>query len=78
MRVIKLPKRYGIVDMVSYALTIAEEVIGEEPISFKQTMNNRVKIKWLDLMNEEIISLKKNNIWTLVKKPQNKRLVECK
>lgn len=69
MRVIKLPKRHGIADMVSYALKIAEEVIGEEPISFKQAMNSRVRIKWLDLMNEEIISLKKNNTWSLVKKP---------
>lgn len=29
-------------------------------------------------MKEEIILLKKNNIWILVKQPSNKRLVGCK
>ncbi|KAH9780178.1 hypothetical protein KPL71_007988 [Citrus sinensis] len=36
------------------------------------------KEKLLDAMNEEIISLKKNRTWILVKKPQDKRLVGCK
>ncbi|KAH9679839.1 hypothetical protein KPL71_026297 [Citrus sinensis] len=77
-RVIKLPKRYGIADMISYALAVAEEVIGEEPVSYKQAMGSKIKEKWLDAMNEEIISLKKNRTWNLVKKPQDKRLVGCK
>ena len=29
-RVIRTPKRFGIADLISYALTVAEEVIGEE------------------------------------------------
>ncbi|KAH9781363.1 Integrase catalytic domain-containing protein [Citrus sinensis] len=77
-RVIKPPKRYGIADMISYALAVAEEVIGEEPVSYKQAMGSKIREKWLDAMNEEIISLKKNRTWILVKKPQNKRLVGCK
>ena len=77
-RVIKLPKRYGIADMVSYALAVAEEVIGEEPTNYKQAMSSKDKKKWLSAMNEEIISLKKNNTWILVKKPQDKKLVGCK
>ncbi|KAH9648844.1 CCHC-type domain-containing protein [Citrus sinensis] len=36
MRFIKLSKRYGIADMISYAVAIAKEVIGEEPINYKQ------------------------------------------
>ena len=74
-RVIKLPKRYGIADIVSYTLAIAEEVIGEEPINYKQVMSSKDMKKWLGAMNEEIISLKKNNTWILVKKSQDKRLV---
>ncbi|KAH9743695.1 hypothetical protein KPL70_003390 [Citrus sinensis] len=57
---------------------LAEEVIGEEPVSYNQAMGSKVREKWLDAMNEEIISLKKNRTWILVKKPQNKRLVGCK
>ncbi|KAH9680700.1 hypothetical protein KPL71_026653 [Citrus sinensis] len=58
--------------------TIAEEVIGEEPTNYKQAMSSKDRKKWLGAMNEEIISLKKNNTWTLVKKPQDKKLVGCK
>ena len=64
--------------MVFYALAVAEEVIGEEPINYKQAMSSKDKEKWLGAMNEEIISLKKNNTWILVKKPQDKKLVGCK
>ncbi|KAH9745767.1 CCHC-type domain-containing protein [Citrus sinensis] len=77
-RVIKPPKRYGIVDMISYALAVAEEVIGEEPVSYKQAMGSKNREKWLAAMDEEIISLKKNRTWILVKKPQDIRLVGCK
>lgn len=28
-----MPQRYGITDLISYALVMAEEVIGEEPNS---------------------------------------------
>ncbi|KAH9654969.1 hypothetical protein KPL70_022170 [Citrus sinensis] len=78
MRVIKLPKKYGIADLISYALNVAEEVIGEEPNSYKQAMNSRDKTKWLSAMEEEISSLKKNNTWILVRKPEDRKLVGCK
>ena len=45
MRVVKLPKRYGIANLISYALMVADEVIGEEPESYKQAMNSRDKLK---------------------------------
>ena len=77
-RVIKMPKRFGIADLISYALNAAEEVIGEEPSSYKQAMNSRDKTKWLSAMEEEISSLKKNNTWILVRKPEDRKLVGCK
>ncbi|KAH9723371.1 retrovirus-related pol polyprotein from transposon TNT 1-94-like protein [Citrus sinensis] len=77
-RVIKMPKRFGIADLISYALNIVEEVIGEEPSSYKQAMNSRDKSKRLSAMEEEISSLKKNNTWTLVRKQGGRKLVGCK
>ena len=77
-RVIKMPKRFGIADLISYALNVAEEVIGEEPSSYKQAMNSRDKSKWLSAMEKEISSLKKNNTWILVRKPEGRKLVGCK
>ena len=34
-RVIRMPKRFDIADLISYELTVAEEVIGEEPGNYK-------------------------------------------
>lgn len=56
-----MPRKYGIVDLISYALTIADEVNGEEPMSYKETMSSDDKSKWVAAMQDEITSLKKNN-----------------
>lgn len=72
-----MSKRYGIVNIVSYALAITDEVNGEKPKNFKEALNNSDKSRWMAIM-KEITLLKKNNIWILVKQPSNKRLVGCK
>lgn len=38
MRTIKMPKKYGIADLISYALSIIGELSGEEPMSYKEAM----------------------------------------
>ena len=78
IRVVKLPKRYGIADLISYALMVANEVTGEEPESYNQVMNSKDKMKWLNVMKEEMTSLKENNTWVLVQRPAGRRLVGCK
>ena len=35
-RAIKMPKKYGIADLISYTLTVADEVNGGEPLSYKK------------------------------------------
>lgn len=42
-RVIKMSKRYGIVNIISYALAITDEVNGEKPKNFKEALNNSDK-----------------------------------
>ena len=58
-RVVKLPKRYGIAYLISYALMVVDEITGEEPETYKQAMNSRDKLKWLSAMKKEMASLKK-------------------
>lgn len=70
-RITKMTKKYGIADLISYALIITGEVSSE-------AMCKSDKSKWLATMEEEITSLKKNNTWILVKRPLNKRLMGCK
>lgn len=78
IRVKMVPRRYGIVDLISYALAAADKVNREEPVKYKEAMSSKDKCKWLAAMKEEITSLKKNNTWILVKRPPNKKLIACK
>lgn len=77
-RTIRMPEKNGIVNLISYALRVGEELSGEEPMSYKEAMCRSDKAKWLAVMEEELASLRKNNTWILVEKPLNKRLVGCK
>ena len=77
-RTIKMPERYGIVDPISYVLVVAESVTSEKPANFKQAMRSKDKTRWVVVMKEEMASLKKNNTWTLVKKPVDQKLIGCK
>lgn len=40
-RVIKMPKKYGIADLISYALMVAEDVNRAEPTSFQEAMSSK-------------------------------------
>lgn len=59
-----MPKRYGISNLISYALVIVDEVGCEELESYRLAMNNSDKSIWITRMKKEIASLKKNNNWT--------------
>lgn len=71
-----MPKKYGIVDLISYALMVAENVNGGKPTSYKKVVRSKQKSEWLTTMKEEITSLKKNDTLVVVDKPANKKLVE--
>lgn len=77
-RVIKPPARFGHSDMVSYALSIAEELEYQEPRDYREAINSPEKEKWIAAMQEEIDSLLKNGTWVLVDKPRLQKLVGCK
>lgn len=73
-----MPERYRVVDLISYALVVVGNITSKEPDNFKQAMRSKDKTKWMAAMEEEMASLKKNNIWTLVKKYVDQKLVGCK
>ena len=73
-----MPRKYGLVNLISYSLTVVDVVNGEEPLSFREAMSCGDKMKWYAAMQDEITSLKKNNTWILVEKPPNKKLVGSK
>lgn len=77
-RVIRPPTRYSYADLVFTALISVQETKTPEPTSFETTSMSKDRDKWLNAMLDEINSLHVNNTWTLVPKPANHKLVDCK
>lgn len=76
-RQIKPPQRYANVNLVDYALSVAES-IGSEPTSFNEAVRSTEGSQWSVAMNEEMESLRKNHTWELIKLPASQRVVGCK
>ena len=74
-REIRKPVRYA---DFAYCFAIAEEVEYSEPSSYKETISSENAMVWVSAMNEELQSLERNHIWTLVKPPSGKKIVGCK
>lgn len=49
-----------------------------EPKSFQEAINSAQSNKWFNAMREELNSLKSNDTWVLVKRPENVNVVKCK
>ena len=56
---------------MAYALFAAIEVEDQEPLSYKEAIKSRDNKHWIKTMHEEMKFLEKNQIWILVKKPEN-------
>jgi hypothetical protein len=59
-------------------LAITEEVEFSEPSSYKEAISFKDAAYWVAAMNEEVHSLERNQIWTLVKSPNDKKIIGCK
>ncbi|XP_073153423.1 uncharacterized protein [Henckelia pumila] len=77
-REIRAPKRFGEADLAWYVLTVTEEVEYSEPNTYDEAMASKNKNKLIEDMNEEMNSLEKNPIWTLVDRPKHHNTLGCK
>ena len=62
MREINPPKRYGCASLICYTLNAAEEMQDSKPRNFREALESNESKDWLNAMNEEILSLEKNQI----------------
>ena len=69
-RVTRLPVRFRLNDIISFAPTVVEDIIDFEPRNYKEAMGNKDSTEWSKAMEEEMNSLKKNQTWMLVHKPK--------
>jgi len=69
-RTLKAPEKYSKEDFFSL---IAES---GEPTSYEEAITNKEAANWIEAMNEEIDSLKRNATWTLVDPPKNYSIID--
>jgi len=50
----------------------------DDPINFCKAMKNSKSQKWIDAMEEEIKSMRDNDVWDLVELPEGVKLIGCK
>ena len=50
----------------------------DEPVSYKEAIQNSNSESWLSAMEEEMESLQKNQIWEVVPLPIGKKAIGCK
>ncbi|KAK3016961.1 hypothetical protein RJ639_007857 [Escallonia herrerae] len=62
-REIRPPQKYGYTYMVTYALSVAENIEVEEPATYKEAIKSMESAQWTVDMSEEMESLYKNQIW---------------
>jgi hypothetical protein len=73
-RQVRPPVRFD--DEVS--LLTVQGFIESEPVSYDEAMSSKDSKHWLEAMQDEMESLKKNKTWVLTSRPKGKRVVDCK
>ncbi len=53
-------------------------ITNNDPVTYEQAMSSPDHVKWLEAMNDELLSLKKNSTYDLVKLPYGKRCISCR
>jgi hypothetical protein len=50
----------------------------DEPTNYEEAMMSPDSGKWLEAMKSELGSMSKNQVWTLVDPPSDRKAIECK
>ena len=78
-RTIKVPHKYGEVDLVAYALSVANNIkSSEDPSTYEEVVSCNNSVKWMIAMQEDMKSLHKNGTWDMVRLPKVKKVIRCK
>ena len=50
----------------------------EEPNNYKEVLQSPEKNKWMDALKSELDSIKENNVWTVVTRPNDKSIIKTR
>ena len=70
--------RYAYSDLVFCALVARMEMRNSEPTSYEEVVSSHDSTRWRQVMDDEMTSLKVNETWKLVPRPDKQKLIKCK
>ena len=56
----RAPQKYGYADLISFAMSVAEDMNENEPRNFQEAVKCKERHLWLAAMKDEMVSLNKN------------------
>ena len=72
-------KKFGEVDLVAYALSLADNIeSNEEPSTYEEVVSCSDSSKLIIDMQEEMESFHKNGTWDMVRLHKGKKSIRCK
>ena len=74
-RVVRLPSRYEHEGEVQFLVSVTNQ---DDPLTYRDAMDDFDKDKWQDAMNQEMESMYSNSVWELVDPPEDVRPIGCK
>ena len=74
-RVVRQPIRYEHEGEIGFLVSDTNQ---DDPLTFKDAMDDSDKEKWLEAMNQEMESMYSNSVWELVDPPEHVRSIGCK
>lgn len=77
-REIRPPSRFENADFVAYALASAEDIEQDETGSYFEATKSEEWKFWKLAADDEMKSLKKNETFEVVKKPEGKKVIDCR
>ena len=67
----RTPDRYGV------WVNITTDQYPDEPNNFSEALTSPEKDEWMNAMNKELLSLKTNDVFDLVKLPEGEKAIGC-
>jgi hypothetical protein len=61
-----------------YVLNVDDINLQDDLMNFKEAMNSKDANKWIEAINDEIDSIRTNNVWELTDLPSQKKAIGCK
>ena len=74
-RVVRLPSCYGHEGEVQFLVLVTNQ---DDPLTYRDAMDDSDKEKWQDAMNKEMESMYSNFVWELIDPPEDVRPIGCK